>query len=224
MCRSKGMAVRGPVSERGPALLGRMSDSEPFDGTRATGVATDENTNERAPNQKNVRQNRPLTGGNHQNQHLSGKNRFIPDEILIEGQKIKTTGALLTGGRSAAVPRERIAQHLSERALTADGIYDTLSLNQKNVRQNRTVAGQTDRHIRKRVRPVFTSRTLRRTAATYSPTWSGSTIGDDGLSFSVRNGKRRFPVAIATAVYNLRENQRKKSSRLIFPERKISGY
>ena len=62
---------------------------------------------------------------------LSGWNRFSPDEILIEGQKIKTTGALLTGGRSAAVPRERIAQHLSERALTADGIYDTLSLNQK---------------------------------------------------------------------------------------------
>ena len=122
------------------------------------------------------------------------------------------------------MPRERIAHHPSERALTADGIYDTLSLNQKNVRQNRTVAGQTDRHIRKRVRPVFTSRTLRRTAATYSPTWSGSTIGDDGLSFSVRKGKRRFPVAIATAVYNLRENQRKKSSRLIFPERKISGY
>ena len=79
-------------------------------------------------------------------------------------------------------------------------------------------------HKRKRVRPVFTGRTLRRTAATYSPTWSGSTIGDDGLSFSVRNGKRRFPVAIATAVYNLRENQRKKSSRLVFPERKISGY
>ena len=51
-CRSKGMAVRGLVSERGPALLGRMSDSEPFDGTRATGGATDENTNERAPNQK----------------------------------------------------------------------------------------------------------------------------------------------------------------------------
>ena len=81
-----------------------------------------------------------------------------------------------------------------------------------------------DRHIRKRVRPVFTGRTLRTTAATYSPTWSGSTIGDDGLSFSVRNGKRRFPVAIATAIYNLRENQRKKSSRLVFPERKISGY
>ena len=60
---------------------------------------------------------------------LSGRNRFIPHEILIEGKKIKTTGALLTGGRSAAAPGERIAQHLSERALTADGIYDTLSLN-----------------------------------------------------------------------------------------------
>ena len=33
-------------------LLITMSDSEPFDGTRATGGATDENTNERAPNQK----------------------------------------------------------------------------------------------------------------------------------------------------------------------------
>ena len=63
------------------------------------------------------------------------------DEILIEGQKIKTTGALLTGGRSAAVPGERIAQHLSERALTADGIYDTLSLNKKNVRQKRPLTG-----------------------------------------------------------------------------------
>ena len=55
--------------------------------------------------------------------------RYMLDEILIEGQKIKTTGALLTGGRSAAVPRERIAQHLSERAPTAEDNYDTLSPN-----------------------------------------------------------------------------------------------
>ena len=106
-----------------------MSDSEPFDGTRATGVATDENTNERAPNQKNVRQNRPLTGGNHQNQHFVRQESFIPDEILIESQKIKTTGALLTGGWSAAVPGERIAQHPSERAPNAEDNYDTLSPN-----------------------------------------------------------------------------------------------
>ena len=45
------MAVRGPVKEEAHEV-GRMSDSEPFDGTRATGGATDENTNERAPNQK----------------------------------------------------------------------------------------------------------------------------------------------------------------------------
>ena len=53
----------------------------------------------------------------------------MPDEMLIEGKKIKTIGALLTGGRSAAVPGERIAQHLSERAPNAEDNYDTLSLN-----------------------------------------------------------------------------------------------
>ena len=46
---------------------------------------------------------------------------------------------------------------------------------------------------------------LQRTAAAYSPTWWGSTIGDGGLNFSVRNGKRWYPAAIATAVYYLRE-------------------
>ena len=46
---------------------------------------------------------------------------------------------------------------------------------------------------------------IRRTAATYSPTWWGSTIGDGELNFSVRNGKRWFLTAIATAVYYLRE-------------------
>ena len=66
---------------------------------------------------------------------LSGRNRFIPDEILIEGQKIKTTGELLTGGRSAALLGERIAQHPSERAPNAEDNYDALSLNQKNIRQ-----------------------------------------------------------------------------------------
>ena len=67
----------------------------------------------------------------------------------------------------------------------------------------------TMRHTKKREpRNIICSGAPRRTAATYSPTWSGSTIGDDGLSFSVRNGKRRFPVAIATAVYNLRETRR----------------
>ena len=42
-------------------------------------------------------------------------------------------------------------------------------------------------------------------AATYSPTWYSSTIGVSELNFSVRNGKRWFPAAIATAIYYLRE-------------------
>ena len=37
-----------------------------------------------------------------------------------------------------------------------------------------------------------------KTAATYSPTRQGSTIGVGGLNFSVRDGKRWNPAAIAT--------------------------
>ena len=37
-------------------------------------------------------------------------------------------------------------------------------------------------------------------AATYSPTLHCSTIGASGLNFSVRDGKRWFPAAMATAV------------------------
>ena len=40
----------------------------------------------------------------------------------------------------------------------------------------------------------------RKTAATYSPNWCVSTIGVDELNFSVRNGKRWVPGAIATAI------------------------
>ena len=40
---------------------------------------------------------------------------------------------------------------------------------------------------------------LQKTAATYSPTWWGSTIGDGELNFSVRNGKRWFLTAITAA-------------------------
>ena len=53
--------------------------------------------------------------------------------------------------------------------------------------------------------PMISHRTSRKTAAAYSPTWWGSTIGDGGLNFSVRNGKRWFPAAIATAICYLRE-------------------
>ena len=44
-------------------------------------------------------------------------------------------------------------------------------------------------------RPAF-----RKTAATYSPNWWVSTIGDGELNFSVRNGKRWFLTAITTAI------------------------
>ena len=46
---------------------------------------------------------------------------------------------------------------------------------------------------------------FRKTAATYSPNWWVSTIGDGELNFSVRNGKRWILTAITTAVYYLRE-------------------
>ncbi len=39
---------------------------------------------------------------------------------------------------------------------------------------------------------------IKKTAATYSPTLSGSTISAEGLNFSVRNGKRWDPLAITT--------------------------
>ena len=44
-----------------------------------------------------------------------------------------------------------------------------------------------------------------KTAATYSPNWWVSTIGDGELNFSVRNGKRWILTAITTVVYYLRE-------------------
>ena len=63
----------------------------------------------------------------------------------------------------------------------------------------------------------------RRTAATYSPTWWGSTIGASEFNFSVRNGKRWTLTAIATAVYCLRESvSQQKSSYISERSRAIS--
>ena len=63
-----------------------------------------------------------------------------------------------------------------------------------------------DLPVHKRRSPgSFLTRGFRRTAATYSPTWWGSTIGVGELNFSVRNGKRWFLTAITTAIYYLRE-------------------
>ena len=47
-------------------------------------------------------------------------------------------------------------------------------------------------------------------AATYSPTWWGSTIGDGELNFSVRNGKRWILTAITATVYVLRKITRQR--------------
>ena len=52
-----------------------------------------------------------------------------------------------------------------------------------------------------------------KTAATYSPNWWVSTIGDGELNFSVRNGKRWILTAITTVVYYLRE----KTSEIVSP-------
>ena len=48
----------------------------------------------------------------------------------------------------------------------------------------------------------------KKTAAAYSPTWWGSTIGDGELNFSVRNGKRWYLTAIATAIYSFERDKR----------------
>ena len=57
----------------------------------------------------------------------------------------------------------------------------------------------------------------RKTAATYSPNWYVSTIGVDGLNFSVRNGKRWVPGAIATAIYDLEKTTDRQTRRASQP-------
>ncbi len=51
---------------------------------------------------------------------------------------------------------------------------------------------------KRRVDSLLESTRSSKTAATYSPTRQGSTIGVGGLNFSVRDGKRWNPAAIAT--------------------------
>ena len=52
--------------------------------------------------------------------------------------------------------------------------------------------------LKKKPRPFYKDRGLTKLAAAYSPTLLCSTIGAVGLNFSVRNGKRWGPNAIAT--------------------------
>ena len=70
-------------------------------------------------------------------------------------------------------------------------------INKKNQDQRTTLYPKKQK---KRVLVSFESRTLAeiKKAATYSPALHCSTIGDGGLNFSVRNGKRWDPAAITT--------------------------
>ena len=55
---------------------------------------------------------------------------------------------------------------------------------------------------------------VKKVAATYSPTWWGSTIGDGELNFSVRNGKRWILTAITATIYVLRKDISVRNERL----------
>ena len=61
-------------------------------------------------------------------------------------------------------------------------------------------------HEQKKLRDASLEAFYKSVAATYSPTWWGSTIGDGELNFSVRNGKRWILAAITATVYVLRKN------------------
>ena len=69
-----------------------------------------------------------------------------------------------------------------------------------NISEITTASEPNNRYIKKEV-PLLRYRnkgTHQKKAATYSPALHCSTIGAGGLNFSVRNGKRWDPAAIAT--------------------------
>ena len=67
--------------------------------------------------------------------------------------------------------------------------------------------GDRDRLLQqKKLRDWCLEASCKSVAATYSPTWWGSTIGASELNFSVRNGKRWILTAITATIYVLRKN------------------
>ena len=71
----------------------------------------------------------------------------------------------------------------------------------KRMEQRRGTTGSLIATINERSSKTIVSELLVRiVAATYSPTWWGSTIGDGELNFSVRNGKRWILTAITATV------------------------
>ena len=82
------------------------------------------------------------------------------------------------------------------RRLTQDDDYQTIAEHARD-----TLYDGSDMTICRKSPKSKTSGTLyKKVAATYSPTWWGSTIGDGELNFSVRNGKRWILTAITTTV------------------------
>ena len=75
--------------------------------------------------------------------------------------------------------------------------FNCLSFRQKN---NVCVAPCSPAALNDKTPDRFGSGVRLRAAATYSPTWSGSTIGTNAFNFSVRNGKRWVHVVIATMI------------------------
>ena len=82
------------------------------------------------------------------------------------------------------------------RRLTQDDDYLTIAEHAQD-----TLHNCSDMTICRKSPKSTTSGTLyKKVAATYSPTWWGSTIGDGELNFSVRNGKRWILTAITATI------------------------
>ena len=86
--------------------------------------------------------------------------------------------------------------------IEADPAYCVISIRDKNKR--RITLPQTKKFSAGTKQKTPTSCDVRvsykKVAATYSPTWWGSTIGDGELNFSVRNGKRWILTAITATI------------------------
>ena len=116
-CRSKGMAIRGPVSGRGPRS-GKDERQRTFRRHLTSPAALWYSVSE------NVTQS---------------DRRRMPGEQILEHLSERTP-------TDAGNDDKNAVSHLSELAPTDAGNYDTLSLNQKNVRKNRPLTGQNNQN------------------------------------------------------------------------------
>ena len=94
-------------------------------------------------------------------------------------------------------------KHLSERALTAAGFHDNLSPNQKNVRKNRPIAGQTTKNEtvrRKRFRWYIIENRI-------SANWSEAPIATE----YARSGDNNMPACKYEDVFRILHKKQKKA-------------